>query len=105
MVTWLVTSRAREIGVRLALGATPAAVAVQVTVEAWKSLAVGIIIGAIVAAVAARYAATLLFGVSPLDPVSFAAGVLVLVVLVTLAAAIPMRRASRADPMIVLRDG
>jgi predicted permease len=105
MVTWLVTSRAREIGVRLALGATPAAVAVQVTVEAWKSLAVGIILGAIVAAVAARYAATLLFGVSPLDPVSFAAGVLVLAVLVTLAAAIPMRRASRADPMIVLRDG
>jgi predicted permease len=105
MVTWLVTSRAREIGVRLALGATPAAVAVQVTVEAWKSLAAGLMLGATIAAVAARYVATLLFGVSPLDPASFVAGVLVLVVLVTLAAAVPMRRASRADPMIALRDG
>jgi ABC-type antimicrobial peptide transport system permease subunit len=105
MVTWLVTSRAREIGLRLALGATPAAVAMQVTVEAWKSLAVGIVLGAIIAAAAARYAATLLYGVSPLDPISFAAGVLVLVGLVTLATALPMRRASRADPMIVLRNG
>jgi predicted permease len=104
MVTWLVASRSREIGVRLALGATPAAVAMQVTAEAWKSLAVGVVLGAIIAGAAARYVATLLFGVTPLDPVSFAAGVLVLVVLVTLAAAIPMRRASRADPMIVLRD-
>jgi predicted permease len=105
MVAWLVTSRAREIGVRLALGATPAAVAVQVTVEAWKSLAIGLIAGTIIAALVGRYVATLLFGVTPLDPVSFAAGVLMLVVLVTLAAAVPMRRASRADPMIVLRDG
>jgi predicted permease len=104
MVAWLVSTRTREIGVRLALGATPATVALQVTLDAWKSVAIGIPLGALIAALAARYAATLLFGVTPLDPVSFAAGVLTLLVLVTLAAAIPMRRASRADPITALRD-
>ena len=104
MVAWLVTTRTKEIGVRLALGATPAAVVMQVTADAWKSLVIGIVLGTITAAVVVRYVATLLYGVSPLDPVSFAAGILVLVLLVTLAVAIPMRRASRADPLIALRD-
>jgi ABC-type antimicrobial peptide transport system permease subunit len=76
----------------------------QVTLDAWKSLAIGLILGTVIAAAAGRYVATLLFGVSPLDPLSFAAGILVLVALVTLAVAVLMRRASRTDPMAALRD-
>ncbi len=103
ILAWVVATRTREIAVRLALGATPASVVMTVTIEAWKALALGAILGTIVAAVAARYFGALLYGVSPLDPASFAAGVIVLAALVTVAAAVAVRRASRTDPVAVLR--
>jgi predicted permease len=104
ILAWVVAARTREIGVRLALGATPASVVLDVTADAWKALAIGIVLGAVAAAIAAQFLGALLYGVSPLDPVSFAAGVAVLAVLVTAAAAIPLRRASRTDPVVALRD-
>jgi predicted permease len=104
ILAWVVATRTREIGVRLALGATPASVVVDVTLDAWKALAVGVVLGTIMAAIVGRYLGALLFGVSPVDPVSFAAGLAVLSVLVTIAAAVPVRRASRTDPVTALRD-
>jgi predicted permease len=104
MLAWLLMSRTREIALRLALGARPAAVVLQVTAEVWKALAVGAVIGTGAAVLLSRFVATLLFGVAPLDPVSFGAGVLSVAALVTLAAIVPVCRASRTDPIRALRD-
>ena len=75
MVAWLVATRTREIGVRLALGATPASVAVRGDAGSVEVARRGHRRSAPSSPlIAGRYVAALLFGVSPLDPVSFAAG-------------------------------
>jgi putative ABC transport system permease protein len=93
-----VTSRTREFGLRLALGARPSAIRRLVAGEGLAVAAVGIILGLGVSLVGARLMAGLLFGVMPTDPLVFSAVAVTLVCVVLVAAYLPARRASRTDP-------
>jgi putative ABC transport system permease protein len=104
VMSYMVSRRKVEIGIRMALGADPRSVVRMVLGESGVLLASGVVIGTVLAAVSSRWAASLLFGLESWDPTSFAAagGALGLVSLV--AAWIPARRASRLAPTIALRE-
>ena len=103
LMSYSVTSRVREFGVRLALGATPRGVQRLVLTEALLLVTTGITIGVLAATGAAQAIRALLFGVSPLDVASYA-GAMVLVALVGMIASWwPARRAGRVNPVVALR--
>ena len=107
IMSYLVTQRTREIGIRMALGARPLAVVRMVTARALGLAVAGMVVGAGAAVVVARVmsseAAGLLFNVRPGDPMTFVVVAAALTVTALAAAAIPARRASRVDPMVALR--
>jgi ABC-type antimicrobial peptide transport system permease subunit len=88
----------------MALGAEPRTVVRMVLAESGALLAVGVVIGVGLAIVAFRYATSLLYGLTPLDPASFTLGTTALAVVSVFAAWIPARRASRVDPTVALRE-
>jgi predicted permease len=98
-----VRRQTRDIGVRVALGATPRAVRRLVLGEAVGVVGVGAVIGIIGAIVAGRLLASQLFGVSPIDPASLVAASVSLLVIGVCAAYFPARRALRIDPVEALR--
>ncbi|MCC6391623.1 MAG: ABC transporter permease [Bryobacterales bacterium] len=100
---YAVCRRTREIGIRMALGASPEEVLRMVLGRGLLLTLSGIAAGLAITLPAARLIAPLLYRVSPADPVSIAAAALVLVVAAALASLIPALRASRVDPMITLR--
>ncbi|OLE78194.1 MAG: hypothetical protein AUF76_19770 [Acidobacteria bacterium 13_1_20CM_2_65_9] len=100
-----VSQRNHEIGIRMALGADRSRVLQMVLASGFTLTIVGIGIGVGLAAAAARAASSLLFGVSPYDPVTYAAFAAVLVATAIAAAYVPARRATTVDPMTALRDG
>jgi predicted permease len=104
VMSYQVTRRKVEIGIRMALGADPGAVVRMVLKESGLLFVTGILGGLVVAVLVSRYAKALLFELKPSDPLSFAsaAGVLALVSLI--AAWIPARRASRVAPTVALRE-
>lgn len=104
VMSYIVAQRAREIGVRMALGAQPSEVRASVLKEAGGILAGGIVIGTVAAMMFTRLVASFLFQVEPQDPWLYAAAVGVLAVAGLVAALIPAVRASRVDPIIVLRS-
>lgn len=73
--------------------------------EAWRPLGLAALAGAAIAAGLTQYAASLLYGVTPVDLVSFAGAILLITAVVAIAAPLPARRASRLDPATVLREG
>jgi putative ABC transport system permease protein len=103
VLSYAVAQRTHEIGIRMALGATRENVLQLVLKGGLRIAAAGLLCGAPGAVLSNRLFATLLFGVKPLDAVSFvaAAGILLLVSL--LASYIPARRATKVDPMVALR--
>jgi predicted permease len=103
LVSYLVEQRNGEIGLRLALGATPAQIRAMVLGHAFRWTAAGAAAGLAGALLAGRAIRTLLYRVSPSDPRAFAAAALLLAGLALLAAWLPARRAARTDPMAVLR--
>ena len=103
VLSYTVGQRTREIGVRLALGARPADVLRTVVGGGLRLTLIGVAMGGIVAGLAAGALGKLLYGVHPLDPVTFASVPLVLVGVALLAMAAPARRAARVDPMVALR--
>jgi predicted permease len=103
LVAWLVTLRRREIGVRLALGATRADVRRLVIADAVRATVPGVIVGAALALALAALARSALYGVRPFDAAAFAAAMLALITLVALASYLPARRAARIDPADTLR--
>lgn len=98
-----VRQRDAEIGVRVALGATSADVRRLVLGEGLQLAGLGALIGLAAAAVGSRFLRGLLFDVAPLDPASMLAAALLLVGISMLASYIPARRATRLDPIVVLR--
>jgi putative ABC transport system permease protein len=103
MISFFVARRTRDIGIRLAIGATPRDVVGDVLKEGARFAAVGSIIGLVLSAAAGQVMTSSLYGVSAIDPLTFA-GVTILVMLVAIAAAyLPARRAARIDPIAALR--
>jgi predicted permease len=95
--------RTREIGLRMALGATAAGVRWMVLREGFAVVALGVVIGLPAAAAASRLLTGLLFGLSPTDPTALAAASVTLFGVAAAAAYLPARGASRMDPMVALR--
>jgi putative ABC transport system permease protein len=103
LLTYSVAVRTREIGIRSALGATRASLAVMVLAQGLRLTAAGIVTGLAVAFVASRWLGALLFETHPHDPQTFAGVALLLLVVATAASYIPARRATRVDPLVSLR--
>jgi ABC-type antimicrobial peptide transport system permease subunit len=103
VISYLVNQRTDEIGLRIALGARPRDILYSVLGEGGKLGAIGVIIGLAGAAGLTRLMTSLLFGVSPVDLITFSSGAFLLFGLTLLACYIPARRAVRVDPMTALR--
>jgi len=103
VMAYAVSQRTTEIGVRMALGATPFEVFRLVVGDGLKLTAIGIALGIGGSLVIARWLTTLLFGVGAGDPVTLGATALVLLVVAGSACFFPARRATRVDPMVALR--
>jgi putative ABC transport system permease protein len=103
VLSYSVSQHTREIGVRVALGASAAGILGEVLRSGLKLAAIGVLVGTALALALSRVIATLLYGVSATDPATF---VLVPLVLMSIAAAacyVPARRATRVDPIVALR--
>jgi predicted permease len=103
VIAFSVARRTREIGIRVALGASRARVIRQVLVEAVATVAAGGIIGVALSVAAARALSSVLYGVSPFDPVSYLGALALVLLTAAVAALIPARRAASIDPMRALR--
>jgi predicted permease len=103
VASYAVSQRTREIGVRMALGAQPSSVVGLVLGHGMILVAAGLAIGLVAAYAAAGLMQSLVIGISPHDPVTFAGTAAVLGVIALLATYIPARRATRIDPLIALR--
>jgi predicted permease len=103
VLSYSVNQQTHEIGIRMALGAQPSSVLWLVIGQGLQLAAAGLALGLIGALVAMRVLASLLFGVSTHDPVTFAGVSFVLLAAAVLACYIPARRATRVDPIIALR--
>ena len=103
VLSYVVAQRTREIGVRMALGATAGAVRRQVVQQGTRVVLVGAAIGVVAAFMTTRLLAKLLYDVKPVDPIAFAAMSAMMIVMGMLASYVPARRASSVDPMVALR--
>ena len=104
VVAYAVSRRTKEIGIRVALGASPGGVLTMVVTDGAIMAGTGIAIGVAGALLMARALSGLLYGISPTDPVSFIAASTGLLLLTLLASYIPARRAARIDPIGALRS-
>jgi predicted lysophospholipase L1 biosynthesis ABC-type transport system permease subunit len=102
-VSYAVVRRTREMGIRMALGATKRDVLGLILYENGRPVAAGLSVGILAAAAAGRLLRAVLFGMSTLDPVSFLGVAALFLLIAMLAAYFPARRATRVDPMVALR--
>jgi hypothetical protein len=104
VMAYSVAQRTREIGVRMALGASRANILRLAIGHGMRLVMCGIVIGAAMSLATARVIKSLLFGLSPTDPLTYGAMALLLAIVALLACWIPARRATKVDPMITLRS-
>lgn len=104
VIGFFVNQRSQEMGLRVALGASPRDIMTVVMGRGMTMTLAGIVLGLVGAALTMRFLASLLFGVNPLDPVTLVSVCLVLATVALLASYLPARRASRVDPSLVLRS-
>jgi putative ABC transport system permease protein len=103
VLSYIVRGRRREIGIRTALGARAPDVIRMVIVEGMSPALIGIVAGTLAALASARVLRTLVFGISPSDPVTLAAVAATLAAVALLASLVPAYRAVRLDPVTILR--
>jgi putative ABC transport system permease protein len=103
VVSFLVARRTREIGIRIALGATRRRVLQTVLADAGRMVGVGTALGLLLAVAATRLLRSALYGVSALDPLVYAGTAALLLLIALVAALSPARRALRVDPVVALR--
>jgi ABC-type antimicrobial peptide transport system permease subunit len=103
VVSYSVAQRTREIGVRLALGATPGGVRALVVGTAMRAVVPGLVVGVAIAIADARLLRAIVFGVSPFDPAAIAGALGALVVAALVSSAWPARRATRVNPIMAIR--
>jgi putative ABC transport system permease protein len=103
VISYSVAQRTREIGIRVAIGARHSTVRRMFIAEGARLAAVGIAVGSVAALGLMRLMASLLFGVKPIDPLTYAGVAVALAAAAGMASYIPARRAMRVDPMVALR--
>jgi putative ABC transport system permease protein len=104
LISWLVRHRTPEIGLRVALGATPADVTRLVMVDGARIIGPGVAAGIAVAALMTTFLRSLLFEVSPRDPAAIGGAAALAILVGLLSSYLPARRAGRVDPMIAMRQ-
>jgi ABC-type antimicrobial peptide transport system permease subunit len=104
LVCWFVVLRRREMGVRMALGASPGEVRRLVVGQALSAALPGVIAGVLLTIALAFFARSALFGVGPADPVALGTGIVMLLLVVLVAGYIPSRAATALDPVQALRQ-
>jgi len=103
VLAFIVTHRQREIGIRMALGAGSAAVIALIVRQSAVQIVIGLVAGLGGAALLSRYLEGLLFGVTPLDTVTYAVAGVTFALVALAAAYSPARRATKVDPLVALR--
>jgi predicted permease len=104
VLSYLTVRRAKEIGIRIALGSTRSRVVRMVIGEAAMLVSIGLVVGIILALALGRRAASMLYGLHPSDPFALAAGAAVMALIAAVASGLPALRAARVDPMSALRE-
>jgi putative ABC transport system permease protein len=104
VLAYFVSQRSRELGIRLALGARPESLFRMVVGQGMRPVALGAAVGLVGAVALTTLLQSLLFGISAMDPTTYAVATATLVAIALAACAIPARRATRVDPMVALRD-
>ena len=103
VISYSVSQRTQEIGIRMALGATASGVQTSVLLQTLRLGAIGMAIGVVVSLLLAETLRSLLFGVNFADPATFAAMLVILTMVAAMGGYFPARRASRIDPFMALR--
>ena len=104
VMSYLVSRRVKEFGIRIALGAAPAQIRSMVGMHTARLVTLGVVLGLLIAGVLSRLTTSLLYEVSPSDPVTFVGGTAVLICVAAIASIWPVRRATRVDPITALRS-
>ena len=104
LIAYVVSWRTREIGIRMALGAMRWQIVSDIVKQSLVIATVGSVAGLVTAALLTRFLRSFLFGISPLDPLTFCTVPIVMLLLAMFAASIPARRAASVDPMDTLRN-
>jgi len=104
VISFLVSERTHEIGIRLALGAARASILNLILRQGLRLALTGAVVGLLAALIVSRFIATLLYEVRPADPLTFAAVAILFLFVALLACYIPARRATKVDPMVALRE-
>jgi ABC-type antimicrobial peptide transport system permease subunit len=104
VLAYFVTQRRRELGIRLALGASPAGLFTMVVRQGMRPVLAGAAIGLVGAYAAAGLMTTLLFGIQPLDPATYVLTTAILGAVALCACAVPASRATKLDPLMALRE-
>jgi putative ABC transport system permease protein len=105
VMSYAVARRTQEMGIRMALGAGAGEVVAMVLRQGLRTIGIALAIGLAASVAATRLLESQLFGVEPIDPVTFALAPLVLAAIAVVACYLPARRASRVDPLVALRSG
>lgn len=103
VISYSVSCRTRELGIRMALGASPGAIRQMVLQEGFRIAASGLVFGLIAAFAVTRFLKAQLYGIGATDPYTFVAAAILLLLVSLAACYIPARRAMRVDPMAALR--
>ncbi len=103
VLAYAVERRTREIGIRMAIGAQPSEVFRLVVGQGLRLVMLGVAVGVLLALALTRYLGTLLYGVTPADPLTYVCMVVLVIVVALAACYVPARRATRVDPMVALR--
>lgn len=104
VVSYVVSRRSREIGIRLALGAKNREVLRAILQRTLQPVVIGAVLGSIGAVAVSGVLSSVLFGVSPVDPLGIGGAVVLVLAVASLASVLPVRRGLRLDPMATLRN-
>ena len=104
VMAYSVTQRTQEIGIRMALGAEPAKIMTMIVRNSFVLVVTGVVIGLVGAFAVTRVMASLLYGVTATDTLTFAGPPLILAAVALLASYFPAQRAARVDPTVALRS-